>query len=176
MLRPVQRRAVDNGDGELINAAEGTRTGGTELLLRYRRNGFVALATHAWTRSTELDPDSGIRRDVPLTPAREGSLNAIGEGDEWGRFGVEAYFIGKQMLEENPFRGAGRPHMLIGALAERRLGNVRVFLNAENLLNVRQTRDDPLILPTPRPDGRWTVDAWAPLEGRVINGGIRLAF
>ena len=33
------------------------RTGGTELLVRYRREGFVALATHAWTRSTELDPD-----------------------------------------------------------------------------------------------------------------------
>jgi len=25
-------------------------------------------------------------------------------------------------------------------------------------------------------DGRWTVDAWAPLDGRVLNGGIRLKF
>jgi iron complex outermembrane receptor protein len=25
-------------------------------------------------------------------------------------------------------------------------------------------------------DGRWTVDAWAPLEGRTINGGLRLLF
>ena len=25
-------------------------------------------------------------------------------------------------------------------------------------------------------DGRWTVDAWSPLEGRVINGGIRFGF
>ena len=176
VLRPVQRRVLENGDLELINAPEGTHTGGTELLLRYRRDGFVALATHAWTRSTELDPDSGVRRDVPLTPAHAGSLNAIWEGDAWGRFGIEAYFIGRQMLEENPYRAAGRPHMLIGALGERRLGNVRVFLNAENLLNVRQTRHDPLVLPAPRPDGRWTVDAWAPLEGRVVNGGIRLSF
>jgi outer membrane receptor for ferrienterochelin and colicins len=29
---------------------------------------------------------------------------------------------------------------------------------------------------TPRRDGRWTVDAWAPLEGRVINGGLRVSF
>ena len=26
------------------------------------------------------------------------------------------------------------------------------------------------------PDGRWTVDAWAPLEGRVVNGGVRVRF
>ena len=27
-----------------------------------------------------------------------------------------------------------------------------------------------------REDGRWTVDAWAPLDGRTWNGGLRLAF
>ncbi len=27
-----------------------------------------------------------------------------------------------------------------------------------------------------KPDGRWTVDAWAPLDGRVMNGGARLSF
>jgi iron complex outermembrane receptor protein len=53
---------------------------------------------------------------------------------------------------------------------------VRLFLNAENLGGVRQTRWDPLLRPTPAADGRWTVDAWAPLDGRVINGGVRVAF
>ena len=176
MHRPIQRRILPDGDVELINARESTNTGGTELLLRYRREGFVALATHAWTHSTELDPDFALRRDVPLTPTHAGSLNAMWEGDDWGRFGIELYFIGKQALEENPYRAVGRPHVLIGALGERRFGKLRFFLNAENLLDVRQTRDDPLILPAPRPDGRWTVDAWAPLDGRVVNGGIRITF
>jgi outer membrane receptor for ferrienterochelin and colicins len=173
---PVQRRVLSQGSIELINGPEQTNTGGTELLVRYRKEGFVALATHAWTRSTELDPDSSMRREVPLTPRHAGSLNAIWEGDDWGRFGVEVYFIGRQTLEENPYRDVGRPHVLIGALAERRVGRLRLFLNAENLLDVRQTRHDPLILPAPRPDGRWTVDAWAPLDGRVVNGGIRMTF
>ena len=52
----------------------------------------------------------------------------------------------------------------------------RLFINGENLTGVRQTKWDPLIRPTRAPDGRWTVDAWAPLEGRNINGGLRLAF
>jgi outer membrane receptor for ferrienterochelin and colicins len=174
--RPIQQRALGNGDIELINAPETTNTAGTELLLRYRKDEFVAMATHAWTRSTELDPDLALRREVPLTPAHAGSLNAIWEGSDWGRIGIEAYFIGKQTLEETPYPSVGRPHLLIGALGERRFGKLRVFLNAENLLDVRQTRDDPLILPAPRPDGRWTVDAWAPLDGRVINGGVRITF
>ena len=56
------------------------------------------------------------------------------------------------------------------------LGNVRLFVNAENLLGVRQTRYDPLVRPTRAPDGRWTVDAWAPTEGFIVNGGVRLSF
>jgi iron complex outermembrane receptor protein len=49
---------------------------------------------------------------------------------------------------------------------------VKFFINAENLADFRQTRYDPLVRPTPNFDGRWTVDAWSPLEGRVINAGI----
>jgi iron complex outermembrane receptor protein len=98
------------------------------------------------------------------------------EGDDWGRFGVETYYYGRQALDDNPYRAVGRRYLLVGALGERRLGRVRVFVNAENLGNVRQTRWDPLVRPERRPDGRWTVDAWAPLDGLVVNGGVRLAF
>ena len=42
--------------------------------------------------------------------------------------------------------------------------------------DVRQTKYEPLVLPRRPPDGRWTVDAWAPLDGRVWNGGVRLSF
>ena len=64
----------------------------------------------------------------------------------------------------------------MGALVEKRLARVRLFVNAENLGDVRQTRDDPLLRPERAADGRWTVDAWAPLDGRVVNGGIRVLF
>jgi hypothetical protein len=33
-----------------------------------------------------------------------------------------------------------------------------------------------LLTPSRAVDGRWTADAWAPLDGRNINGGIRLQF
>jgi iron complex outermembrane receptor protein len=53
---------------------------------------------------------------------------------------------------------------------------VRLFVNGENLTGTRQTRWDPLLRPSRAVDGRWAVDAWAPLEGRNVNGGIRLRF
>jgi iron complex outermembrane receptor protein len=159
----------------LQNASEPTRTAGTELIVRYRRGRFSAMATHGFTRATELDPDTGRRREVPLTPRHAASLNASWEA-RWGRAGLEAYYTGRQALEDDPYRDRSKPYVLFGGLVERRFGRVSLYANVENLADVRQTREAPLVLPRRRPDGRWTVDAWAPLDGRVANGGIRLGF
>ena len=172
----LQRRIVDDTRVELVNASAPVRTGGAELIARYRVEGLALMATYGWTRSTEPDPDMAIRRDVPLTPRHAASMNAIWEGEEWGRIGVEAYYTGRQPLEDNPYRTMGRAYWLVGALGERRFGRARLFVNAENLLDVRQTKDDPLVLPSRLADGRWTVDVWSPLDGLVVNGGIRLGF
>jgi outer membrane receptor for ferrienterochelin and colicins len=83
---------------------------------------------------------------------------------------------GQQRLEGNPYRSQSDDYMLFGGLIDRRFGRIRLFVNAENLGGVRQTRFDPLVRPFQAADGRGTVDAWAPLDGRVVNGGIRLSF
>ena len=159
----------------LVNAPEPVRTWGTEFLARYRRGRLGLMATHAFTHATELDVDTGRRREVPLTPRHAASLNAAWEAG-WGRAGVEAYYTGRQSLEDDPYREASRRYVLFGGLVERRVGRIRLFLNVENLGDVRQTKTAPLVLPQRRPDGRWTVDAWAPLDGRTWNGGLRAAF
>ena len=159
----------------LVNAPEPVRTYGTEFLVRYRRGRLGLMATHAFTHATELDVDTGRRREVPLTPRHAASLNAAWEAG-WGRAGVEAYYTGRQSLEDNPYLDVSRRYVLFGGLVERRVGRLRLFLNVENLADVRQTKTAPLVLPQRRPDGRWTVDAWAPLDGRTWNGGFRVAF
>jgi outer membrane receptor for ferrienterochelin and colicins len=173
---PLQRHIVDANHVALVNADGPTRTAGTELLVRYRAGAFNALFTHGWTRSTEIDPEQGDRREVPLTPRQTMSFTLIWEAEGRGRLGFEAYYTGRQSLEENPYRTTAPAYGLIGALAEKRVGRLSLFINCENLLDVRQTQYDPLIAPAPRPDGRWTVDAWAPLDGRVANGGVRVFF
>ena len=165
VLDPVVTRYLEDGSVEFLNAPENTRTTGTELLVRYRREGFVVLATHAWTRSNEFDANENLRRAVPLTPANAASMNAMWEGDDWGRFGIEMYFVGKQELDENPYRSTGRPHLLLGAMAERRFRGLRLFINAENLLDIRQTKYDPWSC---RRHGLMDAGRWTP--GRHLTG------
>ncbi len=173
---PVESEFVGADRVELVNAPGPVRTWGTELLGRYRSGGFLLLATHNYTSSTEADGDAGGRRQVPLTPRHSASLNAIWEDESWGRFGIETYYTGRQPLEFNPYRVEGRSYLLVGALLEKKFRGARLFVNFENFTNVRQTRWDPLLRPARLPDGRWTVDAWAPLDGRVVNGGVRWIF
>jgi len=159
---------------ELVNAAGPTRTHGSELLVRWHQGPFHVTGTHTFIRSREDDPDGPGRREVPLTPRHAVGVVGMWESEDAGRIGAELYYTGRQALEDNPFRTESRPYLILGLLAERRIGRARAFINLENLLDVRQTRYDPLVLPARSAEERWTTDVWAPLEGRVINAGVRL--
>jgi iron complex outermembrane receptor protein len=159
---------------ELINASGPTRNSGFEILGTLRKAPFSSTISYTYVHSSEFD--LGSRVDTPLTPRHSFGIVGMWEKENVGRFGVESYYTGRQRLEQNPYRTESQPYVVFGFLAERKLGPIRLFLNAENLTDVRQTRWDPLLRPDRGVDGRWTVDAWAPLDGRVLNGGIRLKF
>ncbi|WP_231736595.1 MULTISPECIES: TonB-dependent receptor plug domain-containing protein [Sphingobium] len=160
----------------LVNADGLTRTRGAELFLRYRWRAFTVTGSYVYVDASEPDPDRMGRRTVPITPRHSAGLVAMWEKHGRGRFGLEAYYTGRQQLDDNPYRTRSRPYFELGAMGELVLGRVSLFLNAENLLDIRQTKYDPLLLPQRAPDGRWTVDAWAPTDGFTVNGGIRLRF
>ena len=63
-----------------------------------------------------------------------------------------------QRLEANPYRTESRPYVVIGVLAERRFGRFRLFLNAENIGDTRQTRWDSMVRPAQESmaAGPWT--------------------
>lgn len=160
----------------LVNAEGDTRTRGGELLLRYRWDDFTVTGSYVYVDATEPAPSGVGRRTVPLTPRHTAGLVAMWEQHGRARLGFEAYYTGRQDLEDNPYRTRSKPYFELGALGEVTFGRVSVFLNLENLLNVRQTKYDRLLLPRRAPDGRWTVDAWAPTDGFIANGGVRVRF
>ncbi|OWK27869.1 TonB-dependent receptor plug domain-containing protein [Sphingomonas mucosissima] len=169
----VQLREVDATRVTLANAAGTTRTRGAELLLRYRWQAVTVTGSYVHIDATEPDPDTPERRRAPLTPRDTAGLVAMLEQHGRGRIGLEAYYTGRQSLDDDPYRSRSRSYVELGLMGELVLGRVSLFVNAENLLDVRQTRWDPLLRQTRAPVGSWTVDAWAPTEGRTINGGIR---
>ena len=158
----------------LRNLLEPTTNAGIELLTIVRREPFALTASYTYVRAREVV--DGRRQDVPLTPRHSAGIVGMWEEEDVGRVGLEWYYTGLQALEENPYRETSEPYSVLGLLAEKQFGRLRLFINFENLTGVRQTRWDPLLRPTRAIDGRWTVDAWAPLEGRNINGGLRVMF
>ena len=158
----------------LVNAAGPTRTRGGELLARYAEEPWHVTATYTYVRSTEHDVETGRRRTTPLVPRHAVGVVGMYEVEDRGRVGVELYYTGTQALDENPYRAESRPYVIVGALVERRVGRARLFVNLENLGNVRQTRYDPLVTATRGIGGRWTTDVWTELSGRTINGGVRV--
>jgi iron complex outermembrane receptor protein len=167
---------VDRGATYNITNLQGpTRNRGAELLATLRKSPFTATASYTYVRTSELEPAG--RAEVPLTPRHSLGIVGMWEKEGVARVGLECYYTGTQRLEYNPYRDLSRPYVLVGAMAEHKVAaHVKLFINLENLTNVRQTRWDPLLLPARAPDGRWTVDAWAPLEGRILNGGARFSF
>jgi iron complex outermembrane receptor protein len=147
---------------------------GLELLGTLRKEPFSVTATYTYVSARETVDT--FEQDVPLTPRHSAGIVGMWEAEEAGRVGIEWYYTGRQTLEENPYRAASEPYTIVGLLAEKQFGRLRLFVNGENLTGVRQTRWDPLLRTTRAPDGRWTVDAWAPLEGRNLNGGLRIGF
>jgi iron complex outermembrane receptor protein len=163
---------VDRATYTLTNATDATVTAGFESVTTLRHEPFSMTATYTYVHSRE----GADRSEVPLTPRHSAGVVGMWERDGRGRVGVEAYYTGTQRLEDNPFRSRSAAYVLFGGLVEHAVGRVRLFANVENLAGVRQTKWDPLIRPARAVDGRWTVDAWAPLDGRVINGGVRVRF
>jgi len=172
----VALRDAETGAPYVANVAGETRTRGAELLARAHVEPVHATLSYTYVHATEPQPDRGGRREVALTPRHSAGAVVAWEWEGQGRIGAEAYYTGRQALHDNPYRRTSTPYVVFGMLAERAFGDVRVFVNFENIGDVRQTRHDPFLLPQRAPDGRLTTEAWGPLDGRVINAGVRYSF
>lgn len=171
----LRRIAGDtSGDVALVNAVGPARAHGAELFAVYNEEPLIVTAFYSATRTREISPETGLLRESPYVPRESAGLDVAFEEDDSGtRVGLEAFYTGPQALEENPFRTVSPGYVTFGLLASRQLGRANVYVNIENFTNVRQTRFDPLRRPAPGEGGRRTVDAWAPLEGRMLNAGVR---
>jgi iron complex outermembrane receptor protein len=161
---------------QLVNASAPTHIGGAELYARYRRDPVHFTASYTYIDATELDVDAGIRRTVSLNPRHAAGLSGVYERERDAIVGFELYYTGRQSLDNDPYRTTSVPYVTIDALIQKQFGRLILFVHGEDLNNARQTHYDPLLRPAPDPAGRWTTDVWAPLEGRVVNAGLRYQY
>jgi iron complex outermembrane receptor protein len=168
---------VDVGDaalsGVLRNAAGPTRIAGVETAAIRRFEGGKLLLTYGYARGTQTDAETGAREAVPLLNRHRIGADLMLEKEGEYRVGIEGIYYGRQKLDDDPYRGESKPYVYTMAIAMRQFGPLEVVANFENLLDVRQTKHQPLIRPTATVGGRWTTDVWAPLEGFMANVAVR---
>ncbi len=113
--------------------------------------------------------NNGITSQNPLTPKHRFNAAFVYEVEGKWKFGSELYYFSKQKLTDG---SVGRDYWLSGLVAERLWKKFSLFINFENFGDVRQTRFENIYTGTvTNPVFK---DIYAPLEGFVVNGGIKI--
>ena len=160
----------------IVNTEGKSEISGAELLLRYRWRDIKFTGSYLYTDATK-ESEFGVNRvPLALTPQHSAGLVLMWEEHGSHLLGFEAYYTGTQHLENNPYRERSDPYWHLGILGQITIGQISFFVNAENLLNVRQTKEDSLVLPEQAPSGRWTTDIWSRNDGFTVNAGLRFQF
>lgn len=155
-----------NGTSQFNNIDGYIDTKGTETNVKLGYHDFKLLLGYTFTNSRINE--NATSRDNFLTPKHR--LNAVlfYEADEKWKLGLEAYYFSKQKLSDGL---TGREYLITGFMAERLWERFSIYINFENFLDARQTRFDSIYTGSiTQPVFR---DIYAPLDGFVINGGIK---
>jgi outer membrane receptor for ferrienterochelin and colicins len=85
------------------------------------------------------------------------------------KIGLEAYHFSKQRLSDGTF---GKAYWITGLMAEKLWEKFSVFINFENFTDTRQSKFDAIY--TGSINNPVFKDIYAPVEGFVVNGGIKI--
>lgn len=113
--------------------------------------------------------DDTFYRETPLTPRHHTNSVLMYEVENKWKVGLEAYYYSKQHLSDMTL---GHDYWLCGFMAERIWKHVSVYINFENFLDTRQTRFGPIY--TGSITNPQFKDIYAPLDGFVVNGGVKV--
>ena len=160
----------------LVNAEGETQIRGSEVLIRYYWRDVKLTASYLYLDATEASTDGSGRKEIALTPRHSAGFVAMWEQHGNFRVGFEAYYTGPQTLDDNPYMDESNPYWHLGLMGEITVGRASWFINLENLLDVRQTDEHPLLLPSQAASGQWTTDIWSRNDGFIANAGVRIKF
>jgi len=113
--------------------------------------------------------EGGTLRENPLTARNRLNNILMYEIEDKFKLGFEAYYYGWQDLTDGT---QGRPYWTFGLMGEKTWEHFSLFINFENFTDTRQTHWGSIYTGTvSRPVFR---DIYAPLDGIVVNGGIKI--
>ena len=149
-----------NANGNLY-----TQGAETNIKLGFNDFNFYLGYTHTDTKQHF----NGTVTTQALTAKDRVSFDATYEIEDHFRAGVEAFYTGEQLLDDDRI---GKSFVTFGVLVQKMWKNFDVYVNAENLTDRRQSRWENIYSGTiSKPKFN---DIYTPLEGAVINLGVKI--
>ena len=142
-------------------------TKGAETNLKISINELSVYLGYTYTDTRQQF--NGSNNWQPLSAKHRVNFDFTYEVENSFRFGIEVFYTGKQFLSNGT---TGQGFVTFGLLVQKMWRHLDVFINAENLTDRRQTRFGSIY------SGSITnpvfKDIYAPLDGIVINGGVKI--
>lgn len=152
---------------QFINSSGNIDTKGTETNIKIGYNDFALFLGYTYT-DTRLYQNN-LTIETPLTPKhRVNSVLMYEIEDKW-KIGLEAYYFSSQKLNNGTF---SKDYFITGFMAEKIWEKFSLYINFENFLDTRQTRFESIYTGTI--SNPVFNDIYAPLDGFVINAGIKI--
>lgn len=149
-----------------IKGYQQTRGIETSLHVNYRGLG----ASFSYTLTDNNLRTDGVRSIAPLTSKHIVSL-LVGYESKWFSAGIDCYYYSPIKYSDG---SVGQRIWEFGINTQLSLRYVLIFANLENLFDIRQTNFGPIVFAAPTLNQPRFKEIYAPLEGRLLNAGIKL--
>jgi len=165
--KPLVLTDLPGNTFEFVNAVGFMDTKGMETNLRFTYHDFKLFV--GYTYADVNSAFDGVKSWFPLTAKHRLNNVLMYEKEEKLKIGVEAYYFSPQKLSDGAM---GKSYWICGVMGEKLWEHFSIFLNFENILDARQTKFDTIYTGTiTNPTFR---DIYAPVDGFVVNGGLKL--
>lgn len=165
--RPLVLTNAPGGKIEFQNSTGYIDTKGMETNLRFIYSDFKLFIGYTYTDANSHFSNS--KQWLPLTARHRLNNVLMYEIEDKLKIGLEAYYFSPQRLNDG---SSGKSYWITGLMAEKLWEKCSLFVNFENFTNTRQTRFDTIYTGTI--DNPVFRDIYAPVEGFVVNGGIKI--
>lgn len=167
LKRPLVLSAAGGAQFQFQHAPGHLDSRGMETNLRLLYGDFKLFLGYTYTdANTHFDEE---RQWMSLTARHRFNNVLMYEVHEKLKLGLEAYHFSKQLLNDG---ATGKPYWIFGFMAEKLWERFSVYINFENFSDTRQTRFDTIY--TGSIDQPQFRDIYAPVDGFVANGGIKV--